>query len=294
MNDLRRKWNRFLYNNSDKGIPNLMLFVSIGTLIVWFFMQIDPSNVLYRFLRFDRNLILHGQVWRLFSYIFIPESGGIWLFLLLIAYYSIGRMVESVWGTLKFNLFYLCGVLLMDVGALILGTSASTYYLNLSLFLALATMYPDNRVLLMYIIPLKMKYLAWFYLLISVIDIIGGDFSPLFALLNYFIFFGKSCMNVLPGADRVGSRRFDFGKNGRNRSQQSRPNPNWASGYQKRSTTHTTTAKKVVDAPAYRHKCSICGKTDVSNPELEFRYCSRCNGFYCYCQDHINNHPHIQ
>lgn len=305
MNELRRKWNRFLYNNSDKGIPNLMLFVSVGTLIVWFFMQVDPSNVLYRFLCFNRQLILRGQVWRLFTYIFIPQSSGIWLFLLLFAYYGIGRMVESVWGTLKFNLFYLCGVVLMDIGALILGTVtsaynlnlstvASVYYLNLSLFLALATLYPDNRVLVMYIIPLKMKYLAWFYLLISVIDVVGGDFSPIFALLNYFIFFGKSCVNVLPGGDRVGSRRMSFSRGGKRKASQSGPNPNWAAGYQKRSGYSTSAPKKVVDAPAYRHKCSVCGKTDVSNPELEFRYCSRCNGFYCYCQDHINNHPHIQ
>lgn len=293
MNDLRRKWNRFLYNNSDKGIPNLMLFVSIGTLIVWFFMQIDPSNVLYSFLCFSRTKILQGQVWRLFSYIFIPSSSGIWLFLLLIAYYSIGRMVESVWGTLKFNLFYLCGIVLMDVGALILGTNASNYYLNLSLFLALATLYPDNRVLVMYIIPLKMKYLAWFYLLISIVDVVRGDLSPVFALLNYFIFFGKSCVNVLPGADRVGSQRINFSRNRRNQSSGSRPNANWAAGYQKRSST-SSGPKKVVDQPVYRHKCTVCGRTDVSNPELEFRYCSRCNGFYCYCQDHINNHPHIQ
>lgn len=290
MNDLRRKWNRFLYNNSNKGIPNLMMFVSIGTLIMWIFMQIDPSNVLYYFLRFDRDLILQGQVWRLLTYIFIPQSSGIWLFLLLIAYYSIGRMVESVWGTLKFNLFYFCGVLLMDIGGLLLNTHASTYYLNLSLFVALATLYPDNRVLLMYIIPLKMKYLAWFYLLISAIDIIQGDLSPLFALLNYFIFFGRSCINVLPGGDRVGSRKINFGR--RNKSG---PNANWANNYRPRSGgAGTSTPKKVVNAPVYRHKCTICGKTDVSNPELEFRYCSRCTGYYCYCQDHINNHPHIQ
>lgn len=293
MKDLRRKWDRFLYNNADKGIPNLMLLVSVGTLIVWFFMKIDPSNLLYAFLRFDRNLILHGQIWRLFTYIFIPESQGIWLFLLLIAYYSIGRMVEAVWGTLKFNLFYLCGILIMDLGALLMDTVASNYYLNLSLFLALATMYPDNRVLVMYIIPLKMKYLAWFYLLISVTDVLRGDLSPLFALLNYFIFFGKSCVNVLPGADRVGAQRFNFGSRGRKKSSGSRPNANWAAGYQKRS-GQSQSYKKVVDAPAYRHKCTVCGKTDVSNPELEFRYCSKCNGFYCYCQDHINNHPHIQ
>jgi membrane associated rhomboid family serine protease len=286
VNELRRKWERFLYNNSGKGIPNLMLWISIGTLLVYFFMIVDPSNVIYQFIRFDRRLILQGQVWRLFTYIFVPNSSGLWLFLLLFAYYNIGRMVESVWGTFKFNLFYLCGVVIMDIAALVLGTTASSYYLNLSLFLALATMFPDNKVLLMYIIPLKMKYLAWFYLLLMVYDVVGGDFSSVFALMNYFLFFGKDCLNVLPGADRVGSRRMDF-----HFGRKSRPNPNWASAYK---TKKSGGPKKIVDAPEYRHKCTVCGRTDATNPELEFRYCSRCNGYYCYCQDHINNHAHIQ
>ena len=290
MNDLRRRWNRFLYNNGNKGIPNLMLYISVGTLIVWFFMQADRSYALYNFLRFDRSLILSGQVWRLFTYILIPQRSGVWLFLLLFAYYSIGRMVEAVWGTLKFNLFYLCGIVLMDVGALILGTTASVSFLNLSLFLALATLYPDNRILLMYIIPLKMKYLAWFYLLICIADLAAGDFSPLFALLNYFIFFGRSCVNVLPGGDRVGKRKFDFGYR-----TNSKEGANWAKTYRDRpSAARAAGPKKVVDAPAYRHKCTVCGKTDVSHPDLEFRYCSRCSGYYCYCQEHINDHPHIQ
>ena len=273
-----------------------MLFICVGTLIVYFFSAIDPSNVLYRFLCFDRTAILHGQVWRLFTYVFIPTSDGIWLFLWLIAYYSIGRMVEAVWGTLKFNLFYLCCVVIMDIAGLIMGRTATTYYLNLSLFLALATMYPDNKVLLMYIIPIKMKYLAWVYLAFTVFDVIQGDFFSVFALLNYFLFFGKSCLNVLPGGDRVGARQFRFK---RKSGSSGNPNPNWASKYRSASGHRPGSSKhgeykKVVDAPAYRHKCTVCGRTDVSNPELEFRYCSKCSGFYCYCQDHINNHVHIQ
>lgn len=290
VNELRRKWSRFLYNNRDKGIPNLMLFISVGTLIVYFFSMIDPSNVIYRFICFDRNAIFHGQVWRLFTYVFVPTSRGIWLFLLLFAYYGIGRMVESVWGTLKFNLFYLCGVVIMDIAGLLLGRTATTYYLNLSLFLALATMYPDNKVLLMYIIPIKMKYLAWVYLAFTVLDVVRGDFFSVFALLNYFIFFGRDCRNVLPGADHVGARHIQFGR-------KNHGNPNWANHYRSASGHRPGQKgdfKKVVDAPAYRHKCTVCGRTDVSNPELEFRYCSKCNGFYCYCQDHINNHAHIQ
>lgn len=289
MKELRRKFDRFIYNNSDKGIPNLMLLVSVGTLIVYLFTLIDRSGLFYSFICFNRSKILHGQVWRLITYIFVPQNSGIWLFLLLFAYYGIGRMVERAWGTLKFNLFYLCGVLIMDIAALILHTNASTYYLNLSLFLALATLYPENRVLLFYIIPLKMKYLAWVYLLLVVVKVVQLNFFPIFALLNYFLFFGGEWLNVLPESMANALRR--GGK------KQSRPNPNWAKNYasQRKSSGHSVHGpKKVVDAPAYRHKCAVCGRTDVSNPELEFRYCSKCNGYYCYCQDHINNHAHIE
>ena len=286
MNNLRRKWNRFLYNNADKGIPNLMAVISIGTLLVYLISMMDPSGKFLYFLAFNRNLILRGQLWRLITFVFVPTSSGIWLFLLLFAYFSIGRMVESVWGTLKFNLFYFCGMLFTALGGLIFNAYATAYYLNLSLFMALATMFPDNKVLLMYIIPLKMKYLAWVYLLFMVLDIIQGDFFSVIALANYFLFFGKDCLNVLPGADRVGARTISF-KRKRSKNT-SRPNPDWAAGYQKRPAT----PKK--EEPAYRHKCTVCGRTDVSHPNLEFRYCSRCAGYYCYCEEHINNHTHIQ
>jgi len=283
--DLRRKFDRFLYNNSDRGIPNLMMYLSIATLVCYIIIMADRSGLFYSFLCFDRRMILRGQIWRLFTYVILPQSDGIWLFLLLIAYYSIGRMVERVWGTLKFNLFYLCGVVIMDIAAMILGTGADTYYLNLSLFLALATLYPENKVLLMYIIPIRMKYLAWVYLFFVVIEVVQLNFFPVFALLNYFLFFGRDFLNVLPENLAQRFRRND------------RPNANWASGYQKRPSSaqsSRTAAKKVVDAPTYRHKCAVCGRTDVTNPELEFRYCSKCSGYYCYCEDHINHHAHIQ
>lgn len=284
MKELRRKIDRFMYNNSSKGIPNLMLIICVGTLLSFFVMLADKSGIFYTFMRFDRGLILHGQVWRLFTYVFLPQSSGIWLFLLLFAYYGIGRMVERVWGTLKFNLFYLCGILIMDIAALILNVQPGGSYLNMSLFLALATLYPDNRVLLMYIIPIKMKYLAWVYLLLLVVNLVQLDFFPLFALLNYFLFFGSGCLNVLPESWQQKLRHVPHTT--------ARPNPGWAKAYTKK--THSGPKASVVDAPAYRHKCAVCGRTDVSDPDLEFRYCSKCNGYYCYCQDHINNHAHVQ
>ena len=287
MKNFRRDFERFCYRHQNKGIHNLMLYVAIGTVVMYLFMMIDPSNVLYYAFCFNRSAILHGQIWRLFTYIFIPTDSYVFLMvIMLFFYYQIGRMLESQWGVFRFNLFYFSGVILMDIGALLLNATASVSYLNLSLILAFATLYPENRVMLFFIIPLKMKYLAWFYFVITILQVVFTSFPynlfPIFALLNYFLFFGSSILGILPDfmQPRSGSRKKAFGDFGRKKE---KPNPNWADGYRSKS-----------GEKPYRHKCTVCGRTDTDYPNLEFRYCSKCNGYYCYCIDHINNHAHIQ
>lgn len=299
MKNLRRDIARFFYRNSDKGIPNLMMWVAIGNAIVYILSTIDPSNVLYNLLVFDRSAILHGQVWRLFSYVFtyLLDSNGMNLILgviSLLCYHFIGRTLEQYWGTLRFNCYYLMGILLSDIVGLLVGITATTYYLNLSLFLAIATIVPDTRFLLLYVIPVKAKYLAWFYFIVTAWDVVSTlldvlyiapslqlivfALSPLIALLNYVLFFGKDILNIMPDFIRYRST-----KTQREYRAQQRPDPNWSRNYQ------SSTGEK-----PYRHKCTVCGRTDVTNPELDFRYCSRCSGYHCYCMDHINNHAHIQ
>ncbi len=287
MKNFRRDFERFCYRHQNKGIHNLMLYVAIGTVVMYVFMMIDPSNVLYYAFCFNRSAILHGQIWRLFTYIFIPTDSYVFLMvIMLFFYYQIGRMLESQWGVFRFNLFYFSGVILMDIGALLLNATASVSYLNLSLILAFATLYPENRVMLFFIIPLKMKYLAWFYFVITILQVVFTSFPynlfPIFALLNYFLFFGSSILGILPDfmQPRGGSRKKAFGDFGRKKE---KPNPNWADSYRSKS-----------GEKPYRHKCTVCGRTDTDYPNLEFRYCSKCNGYYCYCIDHINNHAHIQ
>ena len=141
MKDLRRRFERFCLKNRNKGIPNLMLVIAIGNLAVYVLSLIDPSNVVYRYLCFSRSAILHGQVWRLVSYIFtyLLDTRG-WSFFLaavsLFCYYQFGRILESYWGAFRFNLYYLTGILLTDLAALLLGSGADAGALNLSLFLA--------------------------------------------------------------------------------------------------------------------------------------------------------------
>lgn len=287
MKNLRKNFELYCYKNRNKGIPNLMLYISLGTAVVYLMSQISGNFFLYSFLVFDRNLILHGQIWRLFTYPLTYYNSSLLLTAIaLLCYYSLGRAMENIWGTLRFNLFYLTGVVMMDVYCLIFGGQASVYYLNMSLFLSYATLYPDAHFLLFFIIPIR----AWIFALFDLALILLGLFTdpfpynlfPIISLANYFLFFGKDVLNVVPMSWRANARRL----------------VKKAPKAQKPKVIHfdagSYEASHAAPKAPYNHRCTVCGRTDVSNPELEFRYCSKCKGYYCYCEDHINNHTHIQ
>ena len=288
MKNLRRKFELYCYQNRNKGIPNLMLYIVLGTAVVYVMSRMYGNAFLYYLLRFDRGAILQGQVWRLITYPLTYSAGNLLLTAVsLFCYYSLGRAMENIWGTLRFNFYYLSGVVMMDVYCLLFGGQADVVYLNLSLFLAYATLFPDAHFLLFFIIPVK----AWIFALVDLVFVVIGLVSYPFpynlfsvvSLANYFLFFGKDVLNVVPMSWRTNASRLF------------------------RKKPQTVRKAKIIQFDAgsyeashaapkvpYTHKCTVCGRTDVSNPELEFRYCSKCKGYYCYCQDHINNHVHIQ
>ena len=159
MKDLRRRFERFCLKNRGKGIPNLMLVIAIGNLAVFALSYIDPSNIVYSYLCFSRSAILRGQVWRLFSYIFtylndVRGAGLLLAAVSLFCYYQFGKILESYWGTFRFNLYYLTGLVLTDLAAMLLGAGADASALNLSLFLAVATIAPEAKVLLFFFLSL--------------------------------------------------------------------------------------------------------------------------------------------
>lgn len=313
MKKLRQKFERFCYKHRNKGIPNLMLYVVIGNAIVYLMSEFANNNVLYDALCFRWDLILKGEVWRLITCIFTTHERGEFIFFLLIGfffYYTLGKAIENRWGTFRFNLFYFSGLLLMEAFVMLFG--GLTYniggmpfmlppdyfadlgtYLNLSLFIAYATLYPDTHFLLFLIIPVKAWILALFNIAMTILDVIRMstpymffpiNLFPLVALANYFLFFGKDVLTLIPISWQANARRLFRGKKGSKKGgAKVIPFPS-AGSYE--ATTAT------VKAP-YTHKCVICGRTDISDPDLEFRYCSRCKGFHCYCEDHINNHTHI-
>ena len=279
---------RFCFKHRDKGIPNLMLYISLGTALIYLMTLVTQNYTLYTMLLFDRTAILQGQIWRLISYpLTYYIDNPVLMLISLFCYYSLGRAMENVWGTFRFNLFYLSGIVMMDVYCMIFGCMANVTYLNLSLFLSYATMYPDSRFLLMFIIPVKAWIFALVDLVIVVIDLLVSPFPynlfSVISIANYFLFFGKDVVNVIPMSWRANARRL-FRKKPGSKGPKVVPFPS-AGSYE------ASVAKP--KAP-YTHRCTVCGRTDVDSPDLEFRYCSRCNGYYCYCEDHISNHSHIQ
>ena len=310
MKNLGQRFARFCFRNRDKGIPNLMLYIVLGNAIVYFISLAAQNFLLYDLLSFDRNAILQGQVWRLFTYVFTSFSSGSSILLMAISYlcyYSIGRAIENIWGTFRFNLFYLSGVVLMDVFAMCFGgimvssegylIDFSDYYqgmglsLNLTLFLSYATLFPNNHFLLFFIIPVKAWVFALVDLVLTVVDIYSlsvpifcfpHNLFPLVAIANYLLFFGKDVGNLIPVSWQLNARRL-FKKKPAQKTG-TIPFPT-AGSYQ--ATVATPTAP-------YTHRCTVCGRTDVSDPDLEFRYCSRCSGYHCYCEEHINDHTHIE
>lgn len=288
MKELRRKFELCCYKNRDKGIPNLMLYIVLGSAVVYVMSQMSGNYVLYNLLCFDRTAILHGQIWRLLTYPLTYSAGNLLLTAVsLLCYYSLGRAMENVWGTFKFNLFYLTGMVLMDIYCLIFGGRASVTYLNLSLFLSYATLYPDANFLLFFIIPIRAWVFALFDLVLVLLDLFTMPFPynlfSVISLANYFLFFGKDVLNVIPMSWRANARRVVHQKP--KQQKQAKVIHFDAGSYE---------ASHAAPQAPYTHRCTVCGRTDVTNPELEFRYCSRCKGYYCYCQDHINNHTHIQ
>ena len=279
---------RFCAAHPRFGIPNLMRVIVIGNVAVYVLMlltQANDANAL-SFLTFNLNALLHGEVWRLVTFVFVPAySSPFALLISLYFYYWIGSTLERQWGTAKFNLYYISGALLTVLGvvlaSLITGnpylTAAGTGYVNLSMFFAFAFLFPDTTVLLFFILPVRMKWLAYLDGALFAFDIIkaigahnwAGVVLPIVALLNFAVF-------IWPEVHYLKERA---------KYQNSRKTVQFRQAQQQQA--------KQAQQQGYRHKCAVCGRTDTDYPDLQFRYCSKCVGYHCFCQDHIFNPVHF-
>lgn len=289
-NGLRRKLEKY-------AIPNLTLYLIICYGIGYLMQYLVPAG--YQYLMLDPFLVLKGQVWRLVTWILIPpDSSNIFFVLItLYLYYSLGGLLERIWGTYKYNVYLFSGLLFTILGAFVLcgysvlmsaqptmytglyllnnGSAVyfgqfSTYYINMSIFLACAASIPDVQVLLMFLFPIKVKWLGIVYGIILLVNCIQGGIATwivvIFSLLNFLVFFLRSKGKMHLSVGQI-KRQQEFHQKMR------------AAGQTKGIT---------------RHKCAVCGRTELDGDDLEFRFCSKCNGNYEYCQYHLFTHEHVK
>ena len=250
--------------------------------------QSNDVNAL-SFLTFNLNALLHGEVWRLVTFVFVPGYASPFALLIgLYFYYWIGSTLEQQWGTAKFNLYYFSGMLLTVLGtvaaSLISGnyylTVAGTTYVNLSMFFAFAFLFPNAQVLLFFIIPVRMKWLAYLdgaLFAFQIFRAIGahnwaGAVLPVVALLNFAVF-------IWPEVHYLKAR--------------TRQRTSYRTVQFRQAQQQSQRQAQQQEQQGYHHKCAVCGKTDTDYPDMQFRYCSKCAGYHCFCQDHIFNHVHF-
>ena len=262
------------------AIRNLTMYLLAGYAIGYLLSFTMPQLLTYFTL--EPALILKGQVWRLLSWVIIPPNDNIiFVIFMMLLYYSLGNTLESYWGAFRYNVYIFSGILFTVIGAFIVngligggtgfGSLYSTYYINMSIFLACASIMPDYQLLLYGIIPVKMKWLAILDVVLLAVDAVQGGLIIriviIASLLNFIIFF--FCNRNLRGhSPKQAARRKKFQK------QISRPQNQYAGGA--------------------KHRCAVCGRTELDDPTLEFRYCSKCNVNYEYCQDHLFTHEHVK
>ncbi len=288
MDKLERKFGRF-------AIPNISLYLIICYAFGFLIQMVNPTFCHY--LTLNPYYILHGQIWRLFTWILVPPySFNMLVIITLFFYYSIGTSLERTWGTFRYNLYLFLGMLFTILGSFVvmgilyvldgaviqtLGASVyfapqsagsvfaifSTYYVNMSIFLAYAATFPDAQVLLMFIIPIRMKWMGIAYAVLLGLEMISGGIVMrvviLASLLNFVVFYLSSRRRFIMSPKQM-KRRQEFQREVR----------------QSQSIT--------------RHKCAICGRTELDDPNLQFRFCSKCEGNYEYCQDHLFTHEHVK
>ncbi len=295
----RKKKRSFLqqleYKYGRFAIENISLYLILCYGFGYMMNFINSSFMNY--LTLNPQMIMKGQVWRIFTWILVPptQSNILFVLLTLYFYYVIGTSLERVWGTFRYNVYLLSGMLFTVVGAMLFyactelglmskdilmsrmlladsfymvtGLVFTTYYINMSIFLAYAATYSKNYVLFMFVIPVQVKWMGIIYGAMLAYNFLVGDMLTKFvlgaSLLNFVLFFllGKKPTKI---SRTQAKHRKEF----------------------KREVAQSNSVTK--------HKCAVCGRTELDGDHMEFRFCSKCEGNYEYCQDHLFTHEHVK
>lgn len=306
MNKIERKYGRY-------AIRNLTAYILAGYAIGYLIELLVPT--LSQYLIMNPHLVMKGQIWRLFTWVLTPpEDFTLFTIFMFLFFYWIGSSLEHIWGSFWYNVYIFSGIIFMTAGAMItymilhfvnpelagfVPINISTYYINVTSFLAFAVCFPDMQVLFMFFIPLKVKWLAIVDLVWIAVDFIsiGNSVDQIIkAVSSNSAIFSNEVLNELNTFRNmwVWSNRalllvplinfFIFFLSTRNLKRLS-PNEIKRKNSYKRQVNNAT---KMIS----KHKCAICGRTEKDGEDLVFRFCSKCNGNYEYCQDHLFNHVH--
>ena len=318
--------NKFLRNLENKigrfAIPRLYIVV-IACIVIGYILSAVSPRLYSQLLFIPSYVVLRHQYWRLFTWIFtIPYSitsifTVIFLPINLFFYYSLGRMLEDYWGKFIYNLYVIGGALLTDIFVLLGGyyyylwSDTSSYdvstaldeastamsltrYMLMSIFLAFAVVGGDHKVYLYFVIPVKMKWLALLDLFLLAYNFIEGGFFTriviVCSIINFAIYYFITKSPSFSGHGR---------RSGYVKARQK--------GRRKKSRV-TFNDDGTIEFPGARiispgsgnpegisiHKCAVCGRTEKDSPDMEFRFCSKCNGNYEYCSEHLYTHQHIK
>ncbi len=263
LNKLERKIGKY-------AIRNLMLYIvainGLVSLLTYLLSYYNKELTILTKMSLDIPMVMQGEVWRLITFLFIPwTTSPIWLLFTLYFYYMVGTSLEHEWGSFKFNVYYLVGIL-GTIGVAFLGGAGSSTLLNLSLVLAFAYLFPNYQILMFFFIPVKIKYLAILYVLGLGLTILGnplfGLITVLGSMINFILFFGKDLIVRIGTGRKVYYNRREF--------------------------------ESKIPKDVTIHRCTICGRTEKDDRNLEFRYCSECEGDYEYCMEHLENHVHVK
>ena len=297
LNKLERKFGRY-------AVPDLIKYV-VALFVAGAVLGLINPNIYYSYLSLNMNAVLHGQVWRLFTYLLEPYNfgNGMGIFINMLffliqvnLFFMFGRTLEQAWGSFRFNMYFLSGYLLNIVAALLLYLSplhsavyqSGFYYIYWAMFLAFATINPDMQMLLYFVIPIKIKWLAIFDVILMGYQVVRSLYGGLVALMGgstYLagIYFSMAAAIIVSVANFLiyffSTRNYQ------------RINPKQV---RRRREFKRQTSQTGQYAGGARHRCAICGRTELDDDRLDFRYCSKCEGNYEYCSDHLFTHQHVK
>lgn len=268
---------KFFYNLERKfrkyAIPNLMYYI-IGMYGVGLLMEMFAPGFYWQYLSLDAGRILNGQVWRIVTFMIYPPGGSLLMSLIsMYLYYMLGVNLERIWGAFRFNVYFFMGVAGHVAAAMVvylfMGRTVylTTEFLNYSLFFAFAATFPNLEFLLFFVIPVKAKWLATFNGIYFLYEFITGNMATrvtiFMSLFNFIIFFLLT-RNLSRFNPKEIKRKQNFHKQ-----------------------------MKMMPQGGTNHRCAVCGRTEKDSPNLEFRYCSKCEGSYEYCSEHLYTHKHV-